>query len=190
MESIGRSTALHRTDWARDAIHAQCHSYGLFHWVPLHMAGRGAVLSKGNEYEIRSVMTAGLMTQLWDQSEGDMSQEAGRLLEQYLGIQKYYYGDYYPLTSYSQDNSVWMAWQFDLPEEGEGMVQAFRRERSGYESARFNLMGLDSDFLYVIKDVDTGNQTEIVGRELMEKGLLVHISERPGSAIIKYKKKI
>ena len=42
-ESISRSTALHRTDWAHDSIHAQCHSYGLFYWLPLHMAARGAV---------------------------------------------------------------------------------------------------------------------------------------------------
>jgi len=54
------------------------------------------------EYEIRSVMTAGLMTKLWEEHDGEMAQEAKRLLEQYLSIQKFYYGDYYPLTSYRQ----------------------------------------------------------------------------------------
>ena len=189
LETIGRSTVLHRTDWGRDAIHAQCHSFGLFQWLPLHMAGRGAVLKEGNEYELRSVMTAGLMTQLWDQKEGDKSQEAKRLLEQYLGIQKYYLGDYYPLTPYSQDNTVWIAWQFNLPEDGEGMLQAFRRESSVYESSRLTLMGLDPDILYIVTDVDSGRQTEVSGRKLMEIGLLVNIPERPGSAIVKYKKK-
>jgi alpha-galactosidase len=188
LETIGRSTVLHRTDWGRDAVHAQCHSYGLFQWLPLHLAGRGAVLEKGNEYEIRSVMTAGLVIGLWDEKKGDLSQDAVNLLEQYLSLQKYYYGDYYPLTPYSQNNSVWMAWQFDLPEEGEGMVQAFRREKSVYETSRINLIGLEKDAFYTVNDIDTGHQTEIIGRELMGKGLLVNISERPGSAILSYRK--
>ena len=55
----------------------------------------------------------------------------------------YFYGDYYPLTSYSLDNSVWMAWQFDRPDLGEGMVQVFRRAEGFYESAHFPLRGLD-----------------------------------------------
>jgi alpha-galactosidase len=188
LETIGRSTVLHRTDWGRDAIHAQCHSYGLFQWLPLHLAGRGAVLEKGNEYEIRSVMTAGLVIGLWDENKGDLSQDAANLFEQYFSIQKYYYGDYYPLTIYSQDNSVWIAWQFDLPEEGEGMIQAFRREKSVYESSRFTLTGLEPDAFYIVTDIDTGFQIEMVGRELMKKGLLVRISERPGSAILTYRK--
>ena len=34
-------------------------------------------------------------------------------------------------------------WQFDVPEKGEGVVQAFRRAESVYEAARFKLRGLD-----------------------------------------------
>ena len=196
-ESISRSTALHRTDWAHDSIHAQCHSYGLFHWAPLHMAARGAVLKKGNEYEIRSVMTAGLMTRLWDvenpdeDGEGDaeMAHDAKRLLEQYLNIQKFYYGDYYPLTQYSQDNTVWLAWQFDCPEDGEGMVQAFRREESVYESGQFKLRGLSPDANYTVRNIDSCGSKDITGRVLMEKGLVVSIPDRPGAVVITYKKK-
>ena len=188
LESISRSTALHRTDWAHDSIHAQCHSYGLFHWAPLHMAARGAVLKKGNEYEIRSVMTAGLMTQLWEKDDGEMAQEAKMLLEQYLSIQKFYYGDYYPLTPYSQNDNVWMAWQFDCPEDGEGMVQAFRREKSVYESARFKLTGLELNANYTVKNIDACGSKEMTGRELMEKGLVMTIPDQPGAVVITYKK--
>ena len=188
LESIGRSTALHRTDWAHDSIHAQCHSYGLFQWVPLHMAARGAVLKKGNEYEFRSVMTAGLMTQLWEEADGDKGEDARRLLEQYLGIRKFYYGDYYPLTSYSQDKGVWMAWQFNLPEDGEGMVQAFRRGESVYESARLHLYELVPDARYLLEDMDTDTSREMTGRELMEEGLVTRIAEKPHAAIITYKR--
>jgi alpha-galactosidase len=53
-----------------------------------------------------------------------------RLVEQWRKVAPYYYGDYYPLTPYSLDKTAWIAWQFDCPEQGEGMVQAFRRDGS------------------------------------------------------------
>ena len=188
LESIGRSTALHRTDWAVDSIHAQCHSYGLFHWIPLHMAGRGAVLAKGNEYEIRSVMTAGLMTQLWEQDNDEMAQDARAILEQYRGIQGFYYGDYYPLMPYNQDKDAWIAWQFNCPEIDAGMIQAFRRGRSVDKSACLNLSGLDPDARYMVKSIDASDAEEMPGSELMEKGLDVHIEDCPGAVIITYRK--
>jgi len=48
---------------------------------------------------------------------------------------------------------VWLAWQFDVPEKGEGMVQAFRREQSPYKSVRFPLRGLEADAQYQVSDV-------------------------------------
>lgn len=47
-----------------------------------------------------------------------------------------------------------MAWQFDRPELGEGMVQAFRRTESPYESARFLLRSLEPDGQYTLTDPD------------------------------------
>ena len=77
-----------------------------------------------------------------------------RVMGQWRKFAKYYYGDYYPLTSYSLEKDVWMAWQFDCPELGEGMVQAFRRGDSCYESARFRLSGLDPESTYTVSNLD------------------------------------
>ncbi|MBN2356661.1 alpha-galactosidase [candidate division KSB1 bacterium] len=189
LETIGRSTVLHRTDWARDAIHAQCHSYGLFHWLPLHMAGRGAALTRGNEYEIRSVMTAGLNVGLWDEKDGDGTEEFKRLLQQYRSVQKYFYGDYYPLTPYSQKTTDWIGWQFDLPESNAGLVQAFRRQESVYTTASLRLFNLASDQTYLIKNIDTGEHYEANGNALMTEGLAVSIAASPGSALLEYRLK-
>ncbi len=186
LETIGRSTVLHRTDWAYDAIHAQCHSFGLFQWLPLHMAGRAATLTKGNEYEIRSAMTAGLVINLWDEKEGDQSQEAKKQLQQYRSVQKFFLGDYYPLTAYSQKNTDWLAWQFNLPEESAGMVQIFRREKSVYESAGLKLFGLEPDQKYMVENLDSGEQKIFMGNDLLQKGLVATITNQPGSALLKY----
>ena len=42
-----------------------------------------------------------------------------KLFNAWRGINATYYGDYYPLTKWSMDKDVWMAWQFDRPEAGE-----------------------------------------------------------------------
>jgi len=67
-----------------------------------------------------------------------------RLLSQWRQVAPDYYGDFYPLTPWTRDDTAWMAWQFDRPEAGRGMVQVFRRHNSFYESARFSLRGLDA----------------------------------------------
>jgi alpha-galactosidase len=109
------------------------------------------------------------------------------MVNQWRSFSENYYGDYYPLTPYNLSADDWIAWQFDRPEARQGMVQAFRRDRSAYESARFKLKGLAPDARYSISNLDaaTGTQ-EVTGRDLMESGLLVPISARPGSTTILY----
>ena len=81
-----------------------------------------------------------------------------------------------------------MAWQFDRPDLGEGMVQAFRRAGSYYESARFPLGGLEADARYIITDLDSGRSEEHAGRELAERGLKVSPEKRPRASVLLYKK--
>jgi len=79
-----------------------------------------------------------------------------------------------------------MAWQFHRPDLGQGFVQAFRRDHSFYESARFKLRGLEANSRYRLANLDTPEAKEMTGRELMEKGLPVSITDQPGAAIITY----
>jgi hypothetical protein len=68
------------------------------------------------------------------------------------------------------------------------MVQAFRREASVYESAQFNLHGLESDARYIVKNMDVHGSKEMTGRELMEDGLIVNIPDQSGAVVITYEK--
>jgi alpha-galactosidase len=96
-------------------------------------------------------------------------------------------GDYYPLTPYSAANDVWMAWQYDLPEKGEGVVQAFRRGECPEESVRVRLGGLRADSIYVLTNFDETTPGRATGRQLMEEGLPIKLRSKPDSAIIMYK---
>ena len=65
-----------------------------------------------------------------------------------MAIAPNYLGDFYPLTPYSEASHVWMAWQYDRPEAGEGVVQAFRHRESSRESMKFALRGLEANATY------------------------------------------
>ncbi len=100
-----------------------------------------------------------------------------------------YFGDFYPLTSWTYALDSWMAWQFDRPEQGRGVIQAFRRPKSQYTEARFKLRGLDPAATYVLTNHDITATTDVTGHELMDQGLSIAIPEQPGAVVITYKKK-
>jgi alpha-galactosidase len=186
LESIGRSTALWRTDWPADAIHRQCHTFGLLSWVPLQMTD-GAALKKGNEYEIRSSMTAGLNAKLEGPDDETSAAQAKALIEQYLSIRKYYYGDYYPLTEYSQAKDAWVAYQLNLPEAHEGLIVVLKRPSSVRDRQVLHLHDLNRDATYEVNNLDKGEAQTIAGAKLMSDGLEIRLSNKPDSALIVYR---
>ncbi len=193
LELTGRSTPFWRTDGPRDPIAHQCHTYGLMPWVPLSSTSQDR---EGDDYEFRSSMCSALCIN-WAHSGDGPCQKlpedfpfawAKATLDQYLGLRGYYYGDYYPLTAYSQATDVWMAYQLDGPAPGKGLVVALRRPDSPYHTARFSLHGLDPRASYRITDLDTRQQVTRPGSELTREGLEVVIPRKPGSALLVYER--
>ena len=193
LETVGRATPFWRTDGPRDPIAHQCHTYGLLAWVPLSATSQDRA---GDNYEFRSSMCSSLCLNWW--VSGDVATEripadfpfewARRTLDQYLKLRHFYYGDYYPLTSYSQARDVWMAYQLDRPDIGEGLVVALRRPESPYGSARFVLHGLDPAANYRVTELDSGLAVRYPGSELVGNGLEVAIAVKPGSQLVTYKR--
>ena len=195
LETIGRATAFSRSDYVGSLEANQCHSLGLLRWVPLDSTLAGNVATD-TDYRIRSSMTAGLCYETFmtgDGSQGKYSSlpyaEIKHSLERYTEIQRYFYGDFYPLTEYTQTNDAWMAYQFDLPEMGEGLVVALKRPLSEFTQAQFALKALQPGSDYDIANVDSGDKTALGGRELMGKGLAVTLLARPNSALLRYRRK-
>jgi alpha-galactosidase len=193
LETVGRATPFWRTDGPRDAIAHQCHSYGLLAWVPLSAISQDR---EGDSYEFRSSMCSSLCIN-WNHSGDGPTQKlpdnfpfdwARKTLDQYVGIRDFYYGDYYPLTPYTQAPDQWMAYQFDTPDKNQGLVVALRRPQSRYEVARLPLHALDPAATYQVTDLDSNKVTKATGQELLEQGLRVSLSEKPGSALLIYRK--
>lgn len=192
LETLRRAVPLLRSDYQSfqgDPAFApgnQGHTYGLSFWIPYY--GQGAYYNEDQlVYAVRSHFCPAFGF-CWDvRKPGVDWARFRRLTEDWKRIAPYFLGDYYPLTSYSQANDVWMAWQFHRPDLGEGMVQVFRRADSPYEAARLRLRGLDPTRRYLVTNLNLPGTSERTGRELMEQGLPVAMEERPQAAIFLYR---
>ncbi|MHB8523339.1 MAG: NPCBM/NEW2 domain-containing protein [Limisphaerales bacterium] len=198
LETMRRAAPLWRSDYAYEPSGHQCMTYGISMWLPYH--GTGTVAARSAPYygsgytpvdayafwsNVAPSLGCGIDVRV---KEIDYA-KLRRLIEEWRHISANYYGDFYPLTPWTRDDKVWVAWQFDRPEAGEGMVQAFRRDHSFYESARFKLRGLDPNAPYVVADVDhPGRQQVFTGKELMDRGIPVAIAGQPGVAVLSYQR--
>jgi len=197
LETMRRAVPLWRSDYAYEATGHQCMTYGISLWLPFHGTGTvatrnapyyGSGLTPIEPYAFWSNVTPSLGCG-FDMRVKELDYAAlRRLIGQWRQISANYYGDFYPLTPWSRDDTVWMAWQFDRSDAGEGMVQLFRRPNSFYESARFKLRSLEVGARYRVTNLDTTDAKDMSGRELMETGLPVTIAEQPGVVNFTYRK--
>ena len=186
LETLRRAVPLLRSDWYNAPEGQQCQTYGLSLWFPYQ--GTGFMYGK-DKYWIRSSMVA-------EFSFGPDSTGIGRVdwgllkerVNEFHEVSDCFFGDFYPLTPYSLTADAWMAWQYDRPAIGKGMVQVFRRGESIYEAARLPLRGLEPGASYTVTDLDSGEAKQMSGRELTEKGLPVSLAARPDSALFTYRK--
>ncbi len=184
LETMRRSVPLWRTDFRLDPVGTQCHSYGISFWIPLSGTGTGDFAV----YDFRSNM-APLLNCIWDVRVQDANYDRMRkMLEQFRRVADCYLGDYYPLTPYSLENTSWLGWQFDRPDRGTGMVQVFRRSESIYKMADLRLHGLDPEARYRVTNLDSAEVSVIRGRQLMESGMPVLLTDRPSATLILYEK--
>ena len=163
----------------------QCHTWGLSAWFPYY----GSAVAGYDPYRTRSFyMPAFSVTHLPDGWEKDDAVRIAviRIFEECRKAAPLMLADYYPLTPYSLELNKWIAWQFNRPEEGDGMVQAFRRSDNGEEEKKFRLSGLDVGKDYLVTDSDAGEPVRMSGKMLMEDGLTVKLDQKPGAALIFY----
>jgi alpha-galactosidase len=214
LETISRAVDLSRADYPvspdADPVGAQVSTEGLAYWRP-HF-GTLLQVRPRDTYHFRSGMAPGLAFALFNVAgypnqvgnfiPADFPFDWMRSMVAQLKLARpYYYGDYYPLlpcsansdcsTDPSKERSAafeWAAWQFNRPEQGDGMVQAFRRDENDETTRNLHLRGLDPGGTYEITDLDAKIPSTFSGRELMLQGLPVEIKEKRGAAIIIYRK--
>jgi alpha-galactosidase len=190
LETLRRAVPLLRSDWYSAADGQQCHTWALSLWMPFQGTAGYLYRVMSGKYWLRSCLVA----------EYTFGPEASGLdgfdwqalktaMDEWRQVKDCFYGDFYPLTPYSLNADVWMAWQYDVPAAGKGVVQVFRRGESIYESARLPLRGLQADATYTVTNLDTDKRVSISGQVLLKEGLPVEIRDRPGAVILRYERR-
>ena len=110
---------------------------------------------------------------------------AENLIQEFRRIRHLFQGDFYPLTPYSLDNDVWLAYQLHKEDLCQGMILAFRRPECSTQNCNLKLWGVSSDASYEIHFEDCGRKQVLSGKEMID-GLDIVIESQPGSALITY----
>ncbi len=182
LESMRRGVPYTKSDYAEDPVGVQGQTYGLSLWIP-YFAAVGIVTD--DVYLSRSRIAQVLGVGIDDHGGGDLSQIPARLGE-WRRASRCYWGDFWPLTPYSLAPDAWLAWQFHLAAEGQGVVQVYRRAECPGDALTVTLRGLDPKATYRVMDLDTREPRDVSGAELMGPGLTVAVPTRPGAAIVVY----
>ena len=188
IESLSRSIPLWRTDSQPfEPNGEQCHTYGLQLYVPFSGTGN----NNPRKYAFRSSMS-GAVVLAWD-INGSADNPAidptlaREDIAEFRALRPYFFADYYPLTEYSTSDEAWAAFQWNRPEEKDGIVLAFRRDQSAESAMTLALHGLDPGADYEVNYEDYGIVTFRSGRELMS-GLSVKIPTAAASLLVKYRR--
>lgn len=157
-----------------------------FYWLPLTTSGwsdDGA----NSTYGFRSIFSSGFSfftasDPLWYK---EMMKEFAVTREMM------YKGDYYILASGVSEayDTVLAVYEFYIPEEGRGMIEAFRPENCNKESGVFVLKGLDPSATYELEVVDNGQKLTMTGEKLMTTGLAIEFPSPNLSLMIYINKK-
>jgi alpha-galactosidase len=174
LETLRRAVPLYRSDYEAPQFDPpkpevfdgnQGQTYGLSLWVPYFGSGEYA----DDAYSARGQLcpAVGVGTHAdkpnWPAFHKQMTT--------YRKVADFFYGDYYPLTPYSTERTVWIAWEYVRPDQGDGMIEAFRREDCTSATTRLKLHHLNPDARYDFTDVDSGQTTRLTGTEAMTEGL-------------------
>ncbi len=195
IEMLSRSVALWRSDYQcafdADSDNTQAHNTGFSCLFPYSATGINGEMD--DVYEIRSCYGSGFNVHNWWWTEDDSVEYTPKMdilkkaIREYKEIRHLFGCDFYPLTPYDRSKENWCVWQYNSQEDSEGVVIAFRREKSPVNSMKIQLNGLSNDD-YVFTNYDTNENFTANGEELMKNGLEICLQDKRSSTVFVYKK--
>jgi alpha-galactosidase len=185
LETIQRLHVAQKTDYWFDDEVDQAALWGTSQYLPNNCIV--AHLNNLDEYSFRSTMASSLCLG-WIADAPDFDAARGKkLLGRYLEIRHLLIGAWYPLLPYSRDPDKWMAVQYHRPDLAEGMVLAFRRAESPYNSVQVPLHGLEPGATYELSYDGTGKKVRASGKVLMAEWILT-LPKKRSSELIYYRR--
>lgn len=192
IETLKRSIPLWRSDYQctydADPETAQQHMNGISWFLPYSGTGMGRVI--GDIYRARSCYSAAMVHSFWfqlpqkpDPATQDM-QWIRDMYAEYLRARPYFSADFYPLTRKAMDDTAWMIYQFDRPEQEDGMILAFRRPESPCPEAQVQLQAIDGTYEFEFVD----SQQKVEAEYRMGDTFGLYAAEKRSSLLVFYRR--
>ena len=187
IETLRRSCLFFRSDYQclfnENPLVLQCHNAGSECYFPYNGC---TSKTKSDDYAIRSSYAANWGTACYNTIYQEMDEEdfawLKKTVDEYRKIRKYLSCDFYNHGSSEFDESAWAIWQYHDAESDSGIVMAFRRCESPFDTVKLTLKGTKQDEKYIYENLDNG---------LVFKGenqLVIELANKRSSTIFEYRK--
>jgi alpha-galactosidase len=203
IEMTSRSFSIWRTDYGfADRVAEQAQTQALAYWVPQNegfgTSPTATPWTQPGPYDTAQArylmrvgysMGFGLTPGATGVQNGPWVDWVKQVLAEYREVQPYFHGDFYPLMHSSLDPDAWTAWQWDRPQNKDGLVMAMRRAESPFPTAQLTLKHLDPDAIYDVeirRDIAHSSSTKMKGSDLAR--LTLTFETGPDSALIFYRR--
>ena len=190
LETMRRSVPLHYTDYGygdhqvKLAFHRT-----LYEWIPYFkestlswdVGGKERFDSRIDSYAYHCGMAPMLFATLdirRDDHDYALARKMIAIWRRAAGL--ILHGDYYPHTPFHRSAQAWVAWQFDCPDAGRGLVQGIRLPASPDGEITLHLQGIRSDATYRFENAETGERRDWAGADLLDQGFALALPARSG----------
>jgi alpha-galactosidase len=188
LETIQRSIALWRSDTAcgagRNDWH-QAQAFGMNLYLPLHEICAWTP----DAYEMRSTSGPGAIVQFAFLDKGYSPEAARQAVAEVKENQKYFYGDFYPLSGSSAEPDQFLAYQVHRADLGAGLVLAFRRAKCNVVTISVPLGGLKPEANYQVDFIDEQRQktSKVLSGRALGTDFPLTIPQRGTSLLVRYR---
>jgi len=190
IEMISRSVNLWRSDTGCAPGHAdwdQNQAMSVSQYIPLFTSCSW----EHTAYPLRSTATAGVICQFDFQNTEFSTNAARTALAEIKENQKYWYGDFTPLTPNTVGSQSLVAYQLHRADLNSGIILAFRRADCPYPAVQVSLKGLSPDKYYRVMFIDEARHKhrKIISGKALTSNFELRLPEKQQSLLIRYQVK-
>ena len=188
LETISLSIPLWRSDTNCSPGHPewnQTQTLGLTQYIPLF----ACCAWEADPYTARSAATMGPIYQYnFLDNDYDLTLTRASITESQIN-QKFWYGDFYPLSEVKSGKNNLLAWQLHREDLDAGIIYIFRQGDCPYTGLDLSPYAIDDDATYEItikRDYSAGSAKTLSGKQFAE--LTIELPEKQSSAMVEYRK--
>jgi alpha-galactosidase len=188
LETISMSVPLWRSDTNCSPGHPewnQTQTLGLTQYIPLF----ACCAWEADPYTARSAATMGPIYQYnFLDNNYDLALTRASIMESQIN-QKFWYGDFYPLSEVKSGKNNLLAWQLHREDLEAGIIYIFRQGDCPYTEFELSPYAIDDDATYEItikRDYAVGNAKTLSGKQFAK--LNIELPEKQSTAMVEYRK--